>query len=349
MKRFLVISSYLYFLILIGSGCSKIDDKKITFAFYNVENLFDTINNPQTKDDYFTPSGKNKWNTEKYHKKLDNIARVISSIQKNGLPDILALSEVENKKVVEDLLKTAALKKSGYKIIHKDGPDERGLDEALLYKPKTFNIISFKYIDIEFPVSDLYKNTYILYAKGLTHEGDTLHLFINHWISRWKGKEKTEIFRILTANKIKSMVDDILINTPNANIIIAGDFNDNPDDKSISSALKALKPKRPLKKQTLYNLAAIPYEKGEGTVFNGKWDMFDQIIVSTSMLTGVNGVQVNSASQTIIKYDWMLRKENGVKIPYRTYTNKYLGGYSDHLPVYIEINVNNKKDLSSII
>ncbi len=350
MKR--ILNSLILFLIaleIMFSGCSKPSKDEMTFAFYNVENLFDTINDPNTKDDRFVPGSDLHWDTKKYEQKLHNLARVIKSIRGNGLPSVLGLSEVENKKVIEDLLALPEMKGSGYKVIHKDSPDERGLDEALLYDPAQFKLVTSKYVNLRFPGNGYYTSAYFLYVKGITAGNDTLHIFLNHWISRWKGKEVTEIYRVYTAEKIRSMVEDIFNNDPRANIIIAGDFNDNPDDKSIEKALKALRPQKTIQRRSLYNLALKPYEKGRGTVYNGQWDMFDQIIVSTSMLTGDNGLQVTSSEQTIVEHDWMMKKSNGVLIPYRTATNKYLGGYSDHLPVYIRIRIDHAADLSSII
>ena len=351
MKKIYLSFIVLLFAVLLLSGCAGSKGKTLSFAFYNVENLFDTINNPNTKDDRFLPGSELHWNSEKYNKKLNNTAKVIASICETGLPDILGLSEVENINVVKDLLKTDELKNSGYKIIHKDSPDERGLDEALLYKPSKFKLVSDKYIYVDFPFKGYYSKAYILYVKGLTQGGDTLHVFVNHWISRWKGKKETDIYRELTADKLRNIVNKIMDNDPNANILIAGDFNDNPTDKSVKNELGALKPDRPLRKKSLYNLALKPFKKGEGTVFNSNgWDMFDQIIVSTSLLTGSNGLQVNSAEQKIIKHPWMMTKnDRGEEVPFRTATDKYSGGYSDHLPVCIEMTIDDARDVSSII
>ncbi len=332
-------------------GCSdNSPERNLTFAFYNVENLFDTVNDPHTNDDAFLPDSQLQWNTEKYQHKLENLAKVIRSMNKGKLPSVLGLSEVENRAVVEDLLKMPGLNHSGYELVHAESPDDRGLDDVLLYNPKEFNLKEARYINIGFPGKGLYSSAYVLYAKGLTPSGDTLHVFVNHWISRWKGKEETEVYRMFTAEKLRNVIENIFNMDYKANIIVAGDFNDNPTDPSIVKGLKALKPAKPLQKRSLYNLALIPYEKGEGTVYNNNhWDMFDQIIVSTAMLTGENGLQVTSSRQKIIKYPWMLQKTNGIKIPYRTATNRYLGGYSDHLPVMIEMRVDNAKDVSSII
>ena len=336
--------------LMVVESCSTRQNKRFSFAFYNVENLFDTVNNPNTRDDDFLPSSKIAWNTKRYKHKIENLAKVMSSIESGGFPSVFGLCEVENKKVVEDLIHHPLLAKAGYKIIHKDSPDDRGIDVALLYRPEQFKPIDTEFIKVDFPGDFAYDTREILYVKGLTVHGDIVHIFVNHWDSRWRGKEKTEPYRIFTAEKLWNRTQKIFKEDPHANILIGGDLNDNPTDKSLTEGLQAVEPRKPLAEQQLYNLSLIPFKKGKGTVYRKGWNMFDQIIISTALLTGNNGLQVTSPEQRIIKHDWMLyHPRKGEPRPNRTAAARYYGGYSDHLPVYIEMNIDESKDIFTII
>ena len=336
--------------IFIFNSCSTDNDNHFSFAFYNVENLFDTINDPNIRDDDHLPDSKIVWNSERYHHKLSNLAKVMSSIDKDGFPSVLGLSEVENRQVLKDLINQPHLKKAGYKIIHKDSPDERGIDVAMLYRPGEFKPIKTKFIKLDFPGDTSYVTRDILYVYGEVVGGNKIHIFVNHWVSRWGGQEATEPYRIYIAEKLWNLTRKIFNDNPRANILIAGDLNDNPTDKSLIEGLQVLKPQKPLEETRLYNLAAIPYKNGEGTLYYKGWDMFDQIIVSTSMLTGENGLQVTSPMQKVIKHDWMLyHPKKGEPRPNRTSARHYYGGYSDHLPVYVKINSGVKRDIFTII
>ncbi|NOX86200.1 MAG: hypothetical protein GXO86_09595 [Chlorobi bacterium] len=327
-------------LALTLNSCKQKPVQTFGFAFYNVENLFDTIDDPHVRDNEFLPDSKLGWDTKKYEHKLDNLVKVMSSIDSSGFPALFGLCEVENINVLHDLVNHNELKNAGYSIIHKDSPDERGIDVALLYQKDVYTPVVTRFIRLTFPSDPNNGTRDILYSKGVVAGKDTLHLFINHWVSRWGGQEKTEPFRKFTGNLLKKITDSILAVRPDANIIIAGDLNDNPDDVSISQNLDAKPVENPLKKKTLYNLGYNEYKAGEGSLYYRGWDMFDQIIVSTSLLSGKNKVMVNSPEQTVIKHDWMLyHPKKGPARPNRTAAKNYYGGYSDHLPVYIGITV----------
>lgn len=317
-------------------SCKQKPVQPFSFAFYNVENLFDTIDDPHTNDSSFLPGSKLHWNTKKYEHKLDNLSRVMSAIDSTGFPTLFGLSEVENINVLRDLINHDGLKKAHYSIIHKDSPDERGIDVALLYRKDIYTPVVTRFIRLTFPFEPNDHTRDIIYSKGVIAGKDTLHLFINHWVSRWGGQEETEPFRKFTGDLLKKITDSIFRVQPDANILIAGDLNDNPDDISVSQNLDANPVEKPYKKKTLYNLAYKKYKAGEGSLYYRGWDMFDQIIVSTSMLKGNNGIKVNAPDQTVIKYDWMLYKpKKGPARPNRTAAREYYGGYSDHLPVFI--------------
>jgi len=324
--------------VILLASCSKKTTTSFTFAFYNVENLFDTIDDPNISDEKYLPSSKIAWNTERYNHKINNLTKVISGIDTVAFPALFGLCEVENIDVLKDLINHENLKKAGYNIIHKDSPDGRGIDVALLYNPKVFKPTKTVFIVPDFKVEKEVKTRDILYSKGIVNKKDTLHVFINHWMSRWGGQEETEPFRIDIAKTIKLITDSILSVQPNANILIAGDLNDNPTDTSVLKVLEALEVSNNHKDNTLYNLSFTQFKNGDGSLYYKSWDMFDQIIVSTAMLTGKNGLKVNSPNQSVYKQDWMLyQPKKGPARPSRTAAGKYFGGFSDHLPVYVGI------------
>lgn len=332
-------SSLLIILIFLISSCSK-KTQTFSLAFYNVENLFDTINDPAIQDETYLPGSELNWDTEKYQHKLNNIAKVIKAIDSVEFPATIGLTEVENIGVLKELVKHPTISKAGYQILHQEGKDERGIDVAFLYIPEKYSPIETQYIGLNFPFDPEVGVRDILYSKGVINGKDTIHIFINHWKSRWGGQEQSEPFRRYTGNILKNYTDSIFKVQPNANIIIAGDLNDNPDDLSVSVDLNAIEPALPYHDKKLYNLSVKQYKTGEGTLYYKSWDMFDQIIVSTSILSGENGMIATSRDQVIIKEDWMLfYPKRGEPRPNRTAGRDYYGGYSDHLPVYIKIDL----------
>jgi hypothetical protein len=320
------------------TNCSR-KTTAISFAFYNVENLFDTINDPNINDEDFLPTDDNPWNTERYNHKLEQLSKIMSDIDPTGFPSLFGLCEVENRWVVEKLISTPVMQKAGYNIIHKDSPDERGIDVALLYQPNKFKPLKSRFIPVVVPENPHNKTRDILYSKGLVNAHDTLHVFVNHWVSRWGGQAETEPSREYIASLIKTITDSIMKVNPDANILIAGDLNDNPTDPSMTNQLQAREVVPNPAPKTLYNLSLAIYKNGEGSLYYKTWDMFDQIIVSTAMLTGDGGIKVNADKQTVIKHDYLLFKpKNGEARPSRTASGKkYFGGFSDHLPVYLEM------------
>jgi len=341
MKRLSTIVLAVFIIIGIFSSCEKQPTKTFSFAFYNVENLFDTIDDPAINDESFLPDSKVPWNTVRYQHKLDNIAKVISSVDSTGFPTLFGLCEVENEKVLQDLINQPAVKAANYSILHKDSPDERGIDVALLYRNNYYQPVATNYIKFTFPWDPENKTRDILYSKGVIGEKDTLHVFVNHWVSRWGGQEETEPAREFIGRTIKHLTDSIFNLQPNANIIIAGDLNDNPTDKSVSTDLGAIPVNHSLQEKTLYNLSFNIYKGGEGSLYYKGWDMFDQVIVSSAILNGDNGIKASALEQTVIKYDWMLyHPKKGPARPNRTASSgKYFGGYSDHLPVFIRLKI----------
>lgn len=345
MKKLLVIST----LLLLGNISAEAQNKKNSnpsqntqfgLLFYNPENLMDTIDNPEKKDEEFTPQGKNNWSSVRYFKKLNNIAKVISSVNPSDFPSVIGLTEIENNTVLEDLLKTSAMKKVKYNIVHEESPDDRGIDCALLYRPDKFKYISHKVINVTFSFDSAYRKTRdILYVKGVTEANDTLNIFVNHWSSRIGTKEKTESKRVFTAKILRHSIDSLLRNNLNSNIILFGDFNDDPTDKSIEETLKSSANIDNSDNKKLVNLMYNKFKTGEGTLFyKDKWNLFDQILVSPNMITKKNGYIANISDASIFKPDWIMKKDNkGNLVPNRTYDKKAPNevGFSDHLPVYI--------------
>lgn len=316
------------------NGVQKLATPKNGFVvgFYNIENLFDTINDLTINDEEFLPHSKVSWNTERYNKKIENLSRVIAAMDTNSFPHVLGLAEVENKEVVNDLIAHQLIKSADYAIIHFDDNDPRGIEVAALYRPSFFRPIVQKTFQ---PVTNGKVNRHILYVKGVTAKNDTLNIFVNHWTSRYGGLEETKPARMGTAVFLKKITDSLFVVNPNANIIIVGDLNDNPEDESLILGLDARWPKdiQPLR---LYNLALEPHAAGFGTLFYKSWDFFDQVIVSSPLLEG-GSLRVSPIE--IIKKDWMLFKpREGDARPNRTMSGgRYYGGFSDHLPVVVRL------------
>jgi predicted extracellular nuclease len=313
-----------------------------TVVFYNVENLFDIIDDPATKDEEFTPESLKKWDNEKYEKKINDLANVLSSINENELPGIIGLAEVENDNVLEALVSSSKLKKGNYGIVHYESKDERGIDVALLYSKNQFKLIESKPIPVVFGFDIVDVTRDILYVKGVTNDGKTCHIFVNHWPSRTLGEQESEIKRITAAVTLRKEVDNILNYENDARILIMGDFNDEPTNKSLLQILNATNKRKNINNRDLYNLMYDIHNIGTtGTItYQNAWQVFDQIIVSPALLKKGNGYYVNFDDGRIYSNESMLftNPETGFKSPDRTYGgDSYYGGVSDHLPVYVVI------------
>jgi len=314
--------------------------KEVTIVFYNVENLFDTINHPDKRDDDFTPLGKLNWDTKKYNDKVSKLSYVLSSINKKALPGIIGLCEIENREVIEDLIDQERLKKGKYRIAHSESPDKRGIDCALIYRKDEFKYLKHETINIEFPWDKGYKTRDILYVQGLVGKKDTLNIFVNHWPSRRGGQEKSEPDRIFVAQQLRKAVDRIQAKNPFAKIIIMGDFNDEPTNKAVTDILKADNNKNTTNPMGLYNLMYDIKINGEGSYsYRGDWNMLDNLIVSNSLLNESKGFNTQHNAGRIFRNKHICYKnKKGVYTPSRTYGGpKYYGGFSDHFPVYFKI------------
>lgn len=298
-------------------------------AFYNVENLFDTDDDLHINDNDFLPSGKLNWTAERYQGKLQHIKKVMDGLNNNQTLALFGMAEVENKKVLEDLLE----KDTAYQIIHYNSSDNRGIDVCLLYNSSYFTPLTSYLSSYKSDASPKVTLREVLVVKGILWR-DTIYVLVNHWPSRREGEEESEHKRASAASVTSHVIDSISKNNPSANIIVMGDFNDQPNDKSVLSI--STPNKSTGKNEDITNPFMAKQNAGEGTCkYKRNWFLFDQILINTSLLNK-KGCQFVSAE--IYDPEWLYYKEDLKSGPYRTYLgNKYYGGYSDHFPVYIEL------------
>lgn len=309
-----------------------------TVAFYNLENLFDTENDPDSLNDDFTPKGFRKWSKKRYKKKLFKLAKTISEI---GLastekpPILVGVAEVENELVIQNLLASEPLRNIKYGYIHYDSPDERGIDTALLYHKDNFEVLYSEPITLYVVNLNGERDTTrdILYTHGKLN-GEEVHVFVNHWPSRRDGDVETEYKRILAAETICEFMSGIEQKFENPNYIIMGDFNDDPTSKSIQILMKSGALFNPMEKLHL------PHERGSST-YKRSWSLFDQIMVSHNFFNYEKGTH-SFAHANIFDDQYLTEYKGKYKgSPFRTFAGrKYLGGYSDHFPVYIQLKFN---------
>jgi hypothetical protein len=310
-------------------------------GFYNVENLFDTVDSPDVRDWEYTPQGKNNWDSKKYYEKLLNLSEVISDIATETTPDglaILGISEVENKSVLEDLVAQEKIKNRQYQIIHYNSPDRRGIDVALLYQPKYFQLKNSVSHPLHFPDNPDYLTRDQLVVTG-DLLGEEIHLIVSHWPSRSGGQAASEIRRIQAAKLGRHIVDSLFSLNPNAKILLMGDLNDDPVNKSLKNYIVAKGNSAKVKANMFYNPMYSLYKKGIGSLAWGDaWNLFDQVLVSFAFL-GTDYSSLKFYKATVFNKPYLLQAEGRFKgYPKRTTAGgKHLGGYSDHLPVYITL------------
>jgi len=314
--------------------------------FYNVENLFDIFDNPEKNDDDFLPEGAMRWTAGRYHNKLNNIAKVITSAGEWDTPALVGLCEVENEKVIKDLTQYSPLRKMNYRYIITDSPDLRGINVALLYQREKFKYLGHESYVIRFPHNPRKYTRDILHVTGQVSTQDTLDVFVCHFPSRRGGEKESEPDRIYVASVLKSKSDSLMKIRKNACILILGDFNDEPSDHSVSQTLMAKPVSEEISPKNLYNLF-FPFEKMKNTgtyKFQRQWNLLDQIIVSGNLITGDRSIRVLPHTASIFYRDFMVTddKTHGGKRPKKTYHGrKHEGGYSDHFPVVVDFIVTN--------
>ncbi|GGD51780.1 endonuclease/exonuclease/phosphatase family protein [Muriicola marianensis] len=308
-------------------------------SFYNLENLFDTIDDPKVMDDDFTPGGDYHWDSTRYEEKILRLAQAIRDIGSKtgyGPPDILGVCEAENYRVLSDLVSHELLRTFDYGIIHRDGPDERGIDVALLYRKASFSPVSMKWHPLlirneerfrEFTRDQLVVHGYM--------DGLPIYLLVNHWPSRRGGEMRSRPYRIAAAELNLEIMDSIRTISPEPIFIAMGDFNDNPTDYTFRKVLRVKKDSDSIQSGDLYNPMTVLFRKGMGSLaYRDSWSLFDQIYMSGNLAKPESPLRFWKAG--IHNPDFLTQRRGRFKgYPFRSFTSgNYTGGYSDHFPVY---------------
>lgn len=343
--------TFFFFSVLVASGqettpvaAQNIHSQQQTtyrIVFWNVENLFDTENDSLKNDDAFTPEGENHWTRKRYRQKLTSICRVLTALGGGHgdasveLPAIVGLAEVENDRVLRELCKGTALRRYGYSFVHHESPDARGIDNALLYRTDYYQPFYIQAIDVSDSTLEIATRD-ILLVEGTTREGDTLIILVNHFPSK-RGGTAADIRRDHVAKRLRESMDTVRDAHPGAAIVVMGDLNASPDEPEVAKTL--------MHGSRYVNLMA-EMESGTGSHnYQGVWTFLDQIIVEKGMLDGGCRLQVAGKRAFVFAPGFMLTDDERHlgKKPFRTYqAMMYLGGYSDHLPVYIDIHPQQK-------
>jgi predicted extracellular nuclease len=355
MKKFLIRNTLYLILFIFLYSCSPKNSvenhaKNVDYAdergyfrivSYNTENFYDPFNDSLTNDDDFTPEGSYHWTWDKFKEKQRKVYKVIAAVGGWELPDIMGFAEIENHFVMENLLNSTPLKWRDYGLVHKESPDKRGIDVALIYRKEKFRLLHQGFYKIQYPWDTTLTTRDIIYVKGVTNFNDTLHVFMNHWPSKYGGQTETDRNRKFVAGVLRSIVDSIFKTDKASNIIIMGDFNDEPDNDNLFSALKVKNEFDTIQYGKLYNLGwYMKNVKGMGSLkFQGKWGLIDQFIISGSLLMKSNSIYTTPDNAHVFNADFLSEKDEtfiGSK-PFRTSIGfKYNGGFSDHYPIYLD-------------
>ena len=310
-------------------------------GFWNVENLYDTLNDQWKNDEDFTPAGTNAWTGQRYWTKIDRLAEVISQMATDITPDglaILGLCEIENKSVVQDLVNSKRLKSRNYQIVHIEGPDVRGVDPSFIYNPVYFKVTKAVSYRVPMVTDSLHKTRDILVVSGLL-VGESLTVLVNHWPSRRGGELASRPNRNSAAKMARHIADSITSADPKAKVAIMGDFNDDPTNVCVKDIVGTYGELTKVETDKYFNPMEKPFKEGTGTLaWKDSWNLFDQILLNKSWLpTGYDTWQYHNVrifNKEFLKSDF----GNFKGYPFRTYGGaSYTGGYSDHFPVFITI------------
>lgn len=306
---------------LILFGCNGFSQKKThVVAFYNVENLFDTINQPHN-DEEFLPNGKNKWTGERYLDKLNKLNQVIDSM---GTIALLGMCEIENEQVIKDL-NNASSRRKNFGIVHYESPDGRGIDVGMIYNPAVLTLQQSGFIRFQIDNPETPHTRDIVWAK-FVHKKDTVFALVNHWPSRRGGEEKSEPNRLKAAGKAAAFIDSVMAVSPKSKIVLMGDLNDYPSNKSAQMIAERMNPM----------ITKSSGKFGGSYNYRNEWDVLDHIFVSPNGFKG--SFRFVKESGKIISDDFLIEEYKGNLVPKRNYAgDKYLDGYSDHLPVKVEV------------
>lgn len=309
-------------------------------GFYNLENLFDTLDQEDVKDEEFLPNGDYVWNTDKYYDKLSNLDRVLTEIGTDYSPDglaVIGVSEVENRSVLEDLIRQKGIKNRNYQIVHDESPDKRGIDVALLYQEKYFQYEGHKLVPVPLVEKEISSRPTrsVLHVWG-KFDSEDFHFLVNHWPSRSGGEAASAPKRKLAATTARSIVDSIFREDEKAKIILMGDLNDDPISPSVKKVIGTKSKKRKLKKEEFYNPFEKYYKKGIGSnAWRDSWNLFDQMLLSHGLIEDRQDGYRHYKS-VVFNPPYLISKTGNFKgYPFRTFAgSRYQGGFSDHLPVF---------------
>lgn len=322
----------------------RMDTLTFRIMEYNVENLFDYTDDSLTNDEDFLPHATRHWTRYRYYNKLDNIARVIITVGEWNPPALVALCEIENDSVLYDLTHRSLLREADYRYITTHSADIRGIDVALLYQRHLFKPLTQQSLSVKKPHKTSRPTRDILHVSGKLLNGDTLDVFVAHFPSRSEGRKKTEPYRIAAAQCAKEAIDSICLIRQHPQVILLGDLNDYPNNHSIRKTLQAQAPdeKGLYHPHRLYHLLARKAQSDKlfgSYKYQGRWGLLDHIIVSGNLLLTNSRLHTTAAKTDVFYTPFLLTedKKNGGLQPFRTYHGmKYIGGFSDHLPIYAE-------------
>ncbi len=309
-------------------------------AFYNVENFFDYFDDSLKNDDAFTPRGLNHWTKERYERKVKNLFKAIAALGSAKPLAILGLCEIENKKVLQDLIRGTPLRKHNYHYIYHQSADSRGVNVAMIYRPDLFKVLEQRPVHLIFPPDTVSRTRDFLYVKGVLFHTDTLHLIVCHFPSKYGGLMQTKERRAFAGRLLREKVDSILKENPKANIITMGDFNDEPSDESMTVAYRSRCDTANFQAFDMLNLMCRFEGKKGSHKFQETWSIIDQIMISKSLVQNLNHLRILQQKAHIFSPDFLLQddKIHIGKKAFRTYIgSRYIGGFSDHLPVFIDI------------
>ena len=311
---------------------------KAVIGFYNVENLFDTIDDPLKDDEQFLPDGEYRWGTERYNAKLENLSKVIELLaQLDGGLVVLGVSEIENEQVLLDLAATPRLQPYHLSVCHHESPDRRGVDVAFFYDASRFKILSTRAFPTIVPNEPDFITRDQWLMTGILDGTDTLDIVVNHWPSKSGGEKRSLPGRMAAGALGRQIADSVLNSRPNAKFIYMGDLNDNPTSKCILQEMNTKTKPENLAPTDLYNPMWKIFRDGIGSyAYRDSWEMLDNIIISAGLVNAASGTY-KFRSAHIFRKDFMFTKTGSyMDYPFRSFAGgNYQGGYSDHLPVYI--------------
>lgn len=309
-------------------------------AFYNLENLFDTINNNGNYDLEFSPQGQRQWNGKKYKSKIHNMAYAISKLKTDITPKgpaVIGISEIENRSVIEDLVNDPQIKSMNYQIVHHDSPDRRGVDVGLLYNPRMFSVLNVTHHTLSIPDMPEFRTRDQTCVTGLL-AGEKVSIIVNHWPSRMGGEAQSRHLRVAAAALSKHIADSVLKTDPKQGVIIMGDLNDDPFNESCAKTIGAVKKESDVKEGGWFNPWWSVLDKGIGSLaYKGQWNLFDQILVNSN-LVGKDRSTLKYFKCKVFNDIPGMKTTDGERkgYPLRTYSGGvFLNGYSDHFPTQI--------------